>query len=195
MSLERSTFLHYFMPRFSSNSTIFHQIQLAGERPSSMNLFLLTSYNSSLCEVWRALPISSAVGFYDMWTVEWCVAQNLFHTCHWFVQMLPTGCGLCQRLSCSPAFHSLWILLEVTRLMRITLSLDRYFFLTVVTLLTSRPNYTVLTSVPKTSSLGALFNWIIYFTYFKQSVTKPRLMPLASSCIYNRLQLDTKRGS
>lgn len=41
--------------------------------------------------------------------------------------------------------------------MRLTLSLDRYFFLTIETLLTSRPNYTVPTSVPKTSSLGAVF--------------------------------------
>lgn len=37
---------------------------------------------------------------------------------------------------------------------------------------------------------GYLFNWITYFTYFKQTVTKPRLMPHAS--IYNRLQLDTR---
>lgn len=32
MSLECSAFLHYFMPRFSSNSSTFYEIQLAGER-------------------------------------------------------------------------------------------------------------------------------------------------------------------
>lgn len=77
---------------------------------------------------------------------------GLSSAAHW-----GTWLWLSQCLSYSPAFHSLGILLEVTRLMRLTLSLDRYFFLTIETLLTSRPNYTVPTSVPKTSSLGAVF--------------------------------------
>lgn len=65
------------------------------------------------------------------------------------------------------------------------------FFLSRETLLTSRPNYTVLTPVSKTSSLGATFlieSFIL--PTLNKLFKKSRLMPIASSCIWNGLQLD-----
>ena len=58
-------------------------------------------------------------------------------------------------------------------------------------LLTSRPNYTVLTPVPKTSSSGAIFlieSFIL--PTLNKLLQKYRLKPLARGCVWNGWQLD-----
>lgn len=77
------------------------------------------------------------------------------------------------------------------RLKRLTTFFGQIFFLTREIVLTSRPNYTVLTPVPKNSSLGAIFlieSFIL--PTLNKLLQKSRLKPIASSCIWNGLQLD-----
>lgn len=70
------------------------------------------------------------------------------------------------------------------RLTRLTTFLGQIFFLAREIVLTLRPNYTVLTPVPKTSSLGAIFlieSFIL--PTLNKLLQKSRLKPIANSCI------------
>lgn len=78
------------------------------------------------------------------------------------------------------------------KIMRLTTFFGQIFFLTGEILLTSSPNYTVLTPVPKASSLGAIFvNESFILPTLNKLLQKSRLKPVAGICICNELQLDT----
>lgn len=94
-------------------------------------------------------------------------------------------------LTCKPCLSWPFDPVGNGRLMRLTTFFGQIFFLTKEILLTSRPNYAVLTPVPKPSSLGAIFlieSFIL--PTLNKLLEKSRLKSIAGGCIWNGLQLD-----
>lgn len=94
-------------------------------------------------------------------------------------------------LSCKPCLSRPFDPVGNGRLTRLTTFFGQIFFFAREILLTSRPNYTVLTPVPKTGSLGAIFlieSFIL--PTLNKVLQKSRLTSVASGCIRNGLQLD-----